>query len=171
MGAVKRYLMYLSETVSDFMWHGIKYEDLDNQMKESLDEKAYEFYIENKDAIMEQAFSDSTINEDEYEDGGEIDSEDWYSPAAPEIHVIIQSHPRSDRAILDLLKDNFSGVSYAGGIGRGGWRVIVVDDPTSSEETVSDVLYDYIQRGVVRSVDDINTINNSYKVESLDDFE
>jgi len=106
MGVVKKSLIYLSETVSDLMWHGIKYEDLDNQMKESLDENNYNFYIENKDAIMEQAFSDSEIeNEDEDEYVGEIDSEDWWSSSDPVIVDDIKNTKNDDSYRVESLDD------------------------------------------------------------------
>lgn len=69
-----------------------------------------------------------------------------------EVHVQVMSHPRSDRKILDLLKDNFDNVSFAGGVGGGGWRIIVVEDPNATIEEVSDILFQYIERGVVKTV-------------------
>lgn len=71
-----------------------------------------------------------------------------------EVHVWAHSTPRSDRKILDLLKEMWpENASYAGGIGSNGMRVFVVDDPNATVEEVSDVLAEYIERGIVESVD------------------
>jgi len=67
------------------------------------------------------------------------------------IYVSIKSSPRSDRNILDLLKNNFKNVSYAGGIGIGGWRIIVIEDRTNIKK-ISNVLKKYIENGRVTDI-------------------
>ncbi|MFW6226406.1 MAG: hypothetical protein ACOC3V_05565 [bacterium] len=71
------------------------------------------------------------------------------------VSVVIKSHPRSDRKILDLLNDSFDFAKYAGGIGQGGERIIDVFGDDATIETVSDVLFQYIENGTVVSVDSI----------------
>jgi len=71
-----------------------------------------------------------------------------------EIHIWAKSSPRSDRKILDLLKQIWPEyASYAGGIGGSGMRVFVIDDPEATVEEVSDVLAEYIEKGMIKSVD------------------
>ena len=71
-----------------------------------------------------------------------------------EVHIWAKSSPRSDRKILDLLKQIWpEHASYAGGIGGSGMRVFVIDDPEATVEDVSDVLAEYIEKGIVKDVD------------------
>lgn len=52
-----------------------------------------------------------------------------------EIHIWIESTPRSDHKILSMLKNKFgeNNAEYAGGIGTSGHRVIIVNHNNSSD--------------------------------------
>lgn len=71
-----------------------------------------------------------------------------------EIWITIESHPRRDRKIKNMLEEYFDDVKFAGGIGKTGDRVITIKDKTASVEEVSDILYQYVKSGVVKYVDE-----------------
>ena len=65
------------------------------------------------------------------------------------IRIAIDSNPRRDHKILSLCNE-VGQAYYAGGVGGGGWRVIIVEDSTL--EQVKEVLAKYIANGVVRDI-------------------
>lgn len=69
------------------------------------------------------------------------------------VDIAVESHPRSDRKIIDLLSEYYDNVKFAGGVGRDNIRVISVNDQTATVEDVSDILFKYIENGTVVHVD------------------
>ncbi len=68
-----------------------------------------------------------------------------------ETHIVIKSSSRRDKVILDKLKQIDSDASYAGGVGSSGHRVFIVD---GTPEQYTKLLKEYIESGVVRSIDE-----------------
>ena len=68
-----------------------------------------------------------------------------------ESHIVIESSPRRDKTILDLIKTIDPAANYAGGIAGNGHRMFIVE---GSPEEYRKLLANFIETGVVISLDE-----------------
>jgi hypothetical protein len=66
------------------------------------------------------------------------------------ISVAFMSHPRRDKTILDIC-NTIGDAKYAGGVGGGGWRVVMiaVEDVAEGLKKANEVLKKYVDNGVI----------------------
>jgi hypothetical protein len=125
----------------------------DNLVAESLEENMY----------TDDRNGEYPLNKPQYENGYEPGTygnkdeymKNLYKKDGNFVSIVIKSHPRTDNMILRMLNDEFQLAKYAGGVGSGGVRIIDVFDEDATVENVSDLLYKYIEKGTVLTVDNI----------------
>ena len=71
----------------------------------------------------------------------------------PEVHVLLQGSEEDVQAMMTLLNEYYDEVNFING--EPGPSIITIADDIATFEEVADVLYEFIQRGVVLSVDKI----------------
>jgi len=68
------------------------------------------------------------------------------------IGIGFYSRPKIDKKIMNILREKYSEVHFAGDVSHNDTRIILIEDSNATVKNVVDLLNKYIEKGIVYSV-------------------